>query len=211
MVAIKPKVVRRKPTVKPVTEQVVEERVEPVRQRSVSPVRKEVIAKVQPVVIEPAKGIVIAPPKIELPPPPPSDVFDLAQATMTDLIRHKFPEGRLSGREIARREELKTKKRKKPEVKAVPEVKEVKKRSIPKLMIRDGKMVIDHESMQVDEEVIDEDANVIEEDAVTRYVTSASFRSKHKLVTPKWTPQMTQRFYDVHSAYIGPFLLWYRL
>jgi hypothetical protein len=209
MTGIKPKVVRRKPTVKPVVEPVIEERVEPVRQRSVSPVRREVIPKVQPVIVEPARGTVIAPPQIQLLPPPPSDFFDLAQATMTDLIRHKFPDARLSSREIARREELKTKKRKKQEVKIVPEVKQVKKRSIPKLMIRDGKMVVDHESMQVAEEVIDEDANVIEEDAVTRYVTSASFRSKHKLVAPKWTPQMTQRFYDVCCTHSGPFLLWY--
>jgi hypothetical protein len=62
--------------------------------------------------------------------------------------------------------------------------------------MKDGKLVVDVAQM-VQEPVVDEDVDVIEEDASSRYVTSASFRTKHKLVAPKWTPQMTQRFYDV--------------
>lgn len=135
--------------------------------------------------------------------------FEISSATMKELIRHKFPEGKLSAKEINRREEVQQKRKRKqnesePEIilKEIPKPEIIKYfikfiRSGPKLKVVDGKMVVDTSAVPTQEEVIDEDLNVIDEDASSRYVTSASFRNKHKLVAPKWTPQMSERFYDV--------------
>jgi hypothetical protein len=69
------------------------------------------------------------------------------------------------------------------------------------MIMRNGEMVIDTNSMQVQEEPSSfyDDQEVIDEDAASRYVTSASFRTKRKQESQKWTAQMTQRFYDVKS------------
>jgi hypothetical protein len=70
--------------------------------------------------------------------------------------------------------------------------------SNPQLIMVDGKLVVDQHSLQIQqEEMFNEDDEAIDEDASSRYVTNASFRNKKRLVSPKWTSQMTLRFYDV--------------
>ena len=124
---------------------------------------------------------------------------------MLDLIKQKFPDGRLSAREISRREELKSRKsssaKKDKEVK-IDSPKRAQKPRTAQLITVNGEIVVDKDSLNIQGESVIEDQDEVEEDAAGRYITSASFRPKMKLVTPKWHPAMTDRFF-LGMSYFG--------
>ncbi|KAJ3320686.1 Transcription factor TFIIIB component B [Boothiomyces sp. JEL0866] len=129
--------------------------------------------------------------------------INIETATMTELITHPFPKGKKSKREEARLLEIKeARKRKRLEDDVKDEVKPKVAPQPPStpaeaFVLVDGQLVFNQASLQMpaQQEFIEE-GDVIEEDAQLRYVTSASFRRKHKLSASKWTEQMTAKFYD---------------
>ena len=133
---------------------------------------------------------------IELP-----EILDLDQATMAQLIKHRFTQGKLSARETARLAELKLKKlAKKKDLDDVasinagsPVIKQgtptltanspieppftgpssssfapVPSRSMPKLILVNGELVVDKHSLQIatDEKLNEDDAGLVEEDVL---------------------------------------------
>ncbi|KAJ3276681.1 Transcription factor TFIIIB component B [Terramyces sp. JEL0728] len=140
---------------------------------------------------------------IDIPPIFTNPEINIETATMTELITHPFPKGKKSKREEARLFELKeARKRKKSEEDVKEDVKikvVLQPQSAPAeaFVLVDGQLVFNQASLQMpaQQEFIEE-GDVIEEDAQLRYVTSASFRRKHKLSASKWTDQMTAKFYD---------------
>ncbi|KAJ3339413.1 Transcription factor TFIIIB component B [Kappamyces sp. JEL0680] len=145
-------------------------------------------------------------------------IIDIESATMSQLIRHPFTQGKLSSKELSRIQEQKERRSAKlgsqlPGSAALdspilPDPSASSKRSMPKLILVNGEMVVDRQSLQIAaEEQVNEDAVFIEEDASSRYVTSFSFRNRVKLVAPKWSDAMTARFYDGLSYFGTDFKL----
>lgn len=142
------------------------------------------------------------------------EIIDISTATMSELIRHPFTQGKLSAREEARLAEKKLKRTMKkeisgaedvagPAVVAIPPV--AAQRAIPKLILVNGEMVVDQQSLQINapvDELDMDNGDIIDEDAVNRYVTSASFRNRTRTVAPKWSAAMTERFY-MGLSYFG--------
>ena len=119
---------------------------------------------------------------------------------MMDLIKQKFPTGKLSATEQSRREKkpLNLNQADSPQ-KQAPKF----ARQTPQLITVNGEIVVDKTSLQVEQQPLEhEEQEIIEEDALGRYITSASFRPKKKLTSPKWTTQMTDRFY-LGLSYFG--------
>ena len=117
-----------------------------------------------------------------------------------DLIKQKFPTGKLSATEQSRREKkpLNLNQADSPQ-KQAPKF----ARQTPQLITVNGEIVVDKTSLQVEQQPLEhEEQEIIEEDALGRYITSASFRPKKKLTSPKWTTQMTDRFY-LGLSYFG--------
>ena len=154
--------------------------------------------------------IIVAPePQLRIEPIKPVEKVKSAQiepliaetgSRMMDLIKQKFPEGRLSQWELKRRQDVKQKKPAEKKVASSP--KPVQKQRTAQLITVNGEIVVDKDSLVVQQESIDEDLELVEEDAQGRYITSASFRSKKKLVTPKWHQAMTDRFF-LGLSYFG--------
>lgn len=111
--------------------------------------------------------------------------------TMIELINDPFEQGRLSKYEVNRREKLKKSKANNKLAAAPAETKVIAETSSTGgLKMVDGKMVV--------EDVVEEYqyGDVVEEDFEGRYITSASFATKRKLMPVKWNAAMTERFYD---------------
>lgn len=128
--------------------------------------------------------------------------------TMTQLIRGPFV-GTLSTREQQRLIDVKLKRKaKKPEVVVAKKVDKpaVKPKGIQMVNIN-GTITIDKSSLQISVERDDEDITIVQEDAGSRYVTSSSFKAKHRLKVPKWSPEMTARFFDGLSYFGTDFKL----
>ena len=125
---------------------------------------------------------------------------------MKDLIKSKFQTGKLSKSEVARRQ-LKAEKKKsivkdviKDEVKVAESVESSPDESLqahrgPQLRLVNGQMVIDENSLTVATEKEKVDFQRIEE-GTARYVSSASFRLRPRTARVKWTPELTELFYD---------------
>lgn len=92
---------------------------------------------------------------------------EIQEISLKDLIEDQFKEGRLSTREIQRREKVKEKRRSKrkiDEVATTPtETVEIQS-SQPKLIVVNGKMVLDQESIQIRNQVQMHEGDIIEED-----------------------------------------------
>lgn len=96
------------------------------------------------------------------------------EISLKDLIDDKFKEGRLSAKEIQRREMVKERRRSKNKQDTVvtPTVTtpvEVVQSSQPKLIMVNGKMVLDQESIQIRNQVQMHEGDIIEEDVCFWY------------------------------------------
>jgi hypothetical protein len=133
--------------------------------------------------------------------------LEVENATVYELVLHKFPQGKLSTKEEMRRNERKTNKSALKDAISAPKPplqssveKRPAKSAAAKLIMVNGELVLDRESLQVEQDVYNDDvAAVLEEDANERYVTNGSFRNKRKLPAPKWGEAMQIRFYDVKN------------
>ncbi|KAJ3157463.1 Transcription factor TFIIIB component B [Geranomyces michiganensis] len=147
--------------------------------------------------------------------------FTIAYASLTTLVKHKFPAGKLSRAEELRREQQKeARKRKgKQERDGTPDsvrdptpapenVREATPAPVnlsgPRLIMVDGVLQLDKESLVIRTGTTEEEDLELIEEASNRHVTSASF-SKPRTARVRWTAEATDRFYEGLSYFGSDF------
>ncbi|TPX63556.1 hypothetical protein SpCBS45565_g06526 [Spizellomyces sp. 'palustris'] len=148
------------------------------------------------------------------------DESTIPQASIGDLIKHKFPKGKLSRIEELRQQQRKEQRRRTGKREGTPSTTRAESPAMfeavddevpdinlsgPRLIMVDGKLQVDQDSLVIRTHVEDEADLEHVDEGMQRHITSASFRTRKRLGRVKWTKEKTDRFYEGLSYFGADF------
>ncbi|KNC97742.1 transcription factor TFIIIB subunit BDP1 [Spizellomyces punctatus DAOM BR117] len=148
------------------------------------------------------------------------DESTIPQASIGDLIKHKFPKGKLSRIEELRQQQRKEQRRRAGKREGTPSTTRAESPAMfeavddevpdinlsgPRLIMVDGKLQVDQDSLVIRTHVEDEADLEHVDEGMQRHITSASFRTRKRLGRVKWTKERTDRFYEGLSYFGADF------